>query len=78
MNDRERSILKRWQTGDNILYQYFVSKFKKQVETFGLSRMEKDLARLKEIRDKTVEECTIIAHDRRRKSQPFASPYRGV
>jgi len=77
MTDHERSILRKWQTGDNILYQHFVSKFKKQIETFGLSRMEKDLARLKEIRDKTVEECTIEPHNRRRKSQPFASPYRG-
>ena len=54
MTDHERSILRKWQTGDNILYQHFVSKFKKQIGTFGLSRMEKDLARLKEIRKENL------------------------
>ena len=62
MTDHERSILRKWQTGDNILYQHFVSKFKKQIEAFGLSRMEKDLARLKEIRKENLGINDFLTH----------------
>ena len=77
MTRQEREILNRWQRSDVMLYQHFHQKFDQQVQAFGVTRMTKQVKKLKKLRAKAFKDCNIASVTGMSKQQPsYAKPNR--
>ncbi|XP_071536828.1 galactosylceramide sulfotransferase-like [Panulirus ornatus] len=59
LSEHSVTTLEYFNAADVKLYAYFKERFEKQVESFGRGRMEEEVTRLKERRDKVWQQCGL-------------------
>ncbi|CAL4093681.1 unnamed protein product, partial [Meganyctiphanes norvegica] len=59
LSNETKKIIRRLNSADVLLYDHFLAKHQTAVQTFGLKKMEDELASLRALRDEYYEDCGI-------------------